>query len=203
MKNNEEKTSRSFPLYWPDNMPRTDVHKKKRAQFKDRSVSTGRRYLEKEVLHFGGTDLVLSSNLELKLDGYPRSDQRQPSDVGVSVFFNRNKEPMALTCDTYLTVEDNLWALVRTLEALRQIERDGSPALVNRAFKGFNALPDPNAKTWYQILNVKSDCTLEEATTAWRNLSKQYHPDTGDGSDAVIFDQVQKAYKQAKEWLNA
>lgn len=40
MKN--EKTTRSYPLYWPEGWPRTESNKIKRAQFKDRSVFTAR-----------------------------------------------------------------------------------------------------------------------------------------------------------------
>jgi hypothetical protein len=139
-------STRAYPLYWPEGWPRTELYKQKKAQFKDRSVAVGRRFLVDEVRRFGGTDLIISSNLELKLDGTPRSNQRQPEDRGVAIFFKRNDMDMALACDVYTTVEDNLWALYRTLEALRQIERDGSPALINRAFKGFAALPDPNSR---------------------------------------------------------
>ena len=121
---NDENSTRAYPLYWPESWPRTDGNKIKRAQFKDRSVFTARRELENEVRKFGGLKLIISSNLKLNLDGTLRSGQKQPADKGVAVFFERKNEPMALACDVYSTVEDNLWALVRTLEALRQIERD-------------------------------------------------------------------------------
>jgi hypothetical protein len=102
---------------------------------------------------------------------------------------------MALACDVYTTVEDNLWALCRTLDALRQIERDGSPALINRAFKGFKALPDPNTKKWWEVLNVPQTAGNEEIKRAYLQLAKQYHPD--HGGDPMMFDQVQKAYDLA------
>lgn len=187
-----ENSIRAYPLYWPDGWPRTEEHKRKRARFDDRSVYQGRRTLSDEVRRFGGTELIISSNLELRLDGNPRSNQRQPRDAGVAIFFKRNKMDMALACDIYLTVEDNLWALCRTLEALRQIERDGSPALINRAFKGFMALPDPDAREWWEVLNVARTASNEEIRKAYIGLAKQYHPD--HGGDAAMFDRVQKAY---------
>jgi len=190
-----DQSMRAFPLYWPESWPRTDDRKIKRAQFKDRSVFIARKELEFEVRRFGGRELIISSNLELKLDGTPRSGQKQPSDKGVAVYFSRNGEPMALACDVYSTVEDNLWALVRTLDALRQIERDGSPALINRAFKGFAALPDPDARKWFEVLGVDASAENSEIKSAYFRLAKQYHPDAG--GDPVIFDQVQKAYDLA------
>jgi hypothetical protein len=191
----DENSTRAYPLYWPEGWPRTESNKIKRAQFKDRSVFTARRELESEVRKFGGRDLIISSNLELKLDGTPRSGQKQPADKGVAVFFERKNEPMALACDVYSTVEDNLWALVRTLEALRQIERDGSPALINRAFKGFMELPDPDARQWWEVLGVDKSADKEEIRKAYFRLANIHHPDKG--GDALMFDQVQKAYDLA------
>jgi len=190
-----EETTRAYPLYWPEGWPRTEDYKRKRARFDDRSVYQGRRVLSDEVRRFGGTELIISSNLELRNDGNPRSNQRQPRDPGVAIFFKRNKMDMALACDIYLTVEDNLWALCRTLEALRQIERDGSPALINRAFKGFMALPDPDAREWWEELNVSRMASNEEIRKAYIQLAKQHHPDAG--GDAAMFDRVQKAYDLA------
>lgn len=161
-------------------------------------MAVGRKFLVEEVRRFGGTELIISSNLELKLDGTPRSNQRQPEDRGVAIFFKRNDVDMALACDVYTTVEDNLWALCRTLEALRQIERDGSPSLINRAFKGFAALADPDALEWWQVLHVARTANNAEIRSAYLRLARQYHPDTGsNGGDSVMFDQVQKAYDLA------
>lgn len=193
---NNSDSQRSFPLYWPDSWPRTDANKVKKAQFKDRSVFTARKELEFEARRFGGRDLIISSNLELKLDGTPRSGQKQPQDRGVAIFFARKGEPMALACDVYSTVEDNLWALVRTLQALRQIECDGSPALINRAFKGFAALPDPETKQWFQVLNVSADAEESVVRGAYITLAKKYHPDNSETGDAEQFRMVQQAYEK-------
>lgn len=187
---------RSFPLYWPEGWSRTEAGKIKRAQFKDRSVFTARKELEYEVHRFGGRDLIISSNLELKLDGTPRSGQKQPVDRGVAIFFSRNGEPTALACDVYSTVEDNLWALVRTLEALRQIERDGSPALINRAFKGFAALPDPEKKQWFEVLNVPADSDPSIVKSSYFALARKYHPDNLETGDDDQFRMVQQAYEK-------
>ena len=115
----------------------------------------------------------------------------------MAIFFQRAKVDMALACDVYTTVEDNLWALCRTLDALRQIERDGSPALINRAFKGFAALPDPDAKKWYEILNLAETASNEDVRRVYLTLAKKYHPDNQETGDEVLFRQVQQAYDLA------
>jgi hypothetical protein len=169
----------------------------KRARFGDHSVREGRQVLGDQVRLFRGTDLIISSNLELRLDGNPRSNQRQPGDRGVAVFFQRGGQSMALACDLYTTVEDNLWALCRTLDALRQIERDGSPSLIQRAFKGFAALPDPDARTWWDVLQVPASASIEAIRAAYFRMARQYHPDNKVTGNDELFRQVQKAYEQA------
>lgn len=186
---------RSYPLYWPEGWPRAKYQKQ--ARFGDHSVAYGRKVLSDQVRLFGGSDLIISSNLELKLDGMPRSNQRQPGDRGVAIFFKRNKQDFALACDVYSTVEDNLWALCRTLDALRQIERDGSPALINRAFKGFAALPDPDQKKWWEVLGVAENANNEQIRAAYFKLARQYHPDNKDTGNDSLFRQVTQAYELA------
>lgn len=190
-------STRAYPLYWPEGWPRAQSHQIKRARFGDHSVAEGRRIVADEVRLFGGKDLIISSNLELRLDGNPRSNQKQPTDRGVAIFFKRRGENVALACDIYTTVEDNLWALCRTLDALRQIERDGSPSLINRAFKGFAALPDPNARKWWEVLGVHETAGNDDVKKAYFSLARKYHPDNKETGDAELFRQVQNAYELA------
>jgi len=197
-------TTRSYPLYWPEGWPRAKSHEIKQARFGDHSVAQGRRVVADQVRLFGGSDLIISSNLQLNKDNNPRSGQRQPDDRGVAIFFKRNKQDVALACDIYTTVEDNLWALCRTLEALRQIERDGSPSLINRAFKGFAALPDPEARKWFEVLGVPETATNDEIRRAYFSLARKYHPDHNPNDDVAAqnFRQVQTAYELATEGNN-
>lgn len=190
-------STRAYPLYWPEGWPRAGSHQVKRARFGDHSVAEGRRVVADQVRLFGGKDLIVSSNLELRLDGNPRSNQRQPADRGVAIFFKRNKQDMALACDIYTTVEDNLWALCRTLDALRQIERDGSPSLINRAFKGFAQLPDPGARQWWDVLGVDMRASTEEIKKAYFDLARRYHPDNKATGNPELFRQVRQAYELA------
>jgi hypothetical protein len=187
-------STRAYPLYWPEGWPRATFHKV--AKFGDHSVKAGRTEIARQVALFDARELIISTNLELRTsDGLPRSNQRQPADRGVAIYFKRGGVDMALACDVYTTIEDNLWALARTLDALRQIERDGSPSLINRAFKGFAQLPDPDRREWWEVLNVARTASNEEIRSAYLRLAKQYHPDAG--GDAKMFDQVQKAYDLA------
>jgi hypothetical protein len=48
---------------------------------------------------------------------------------------------LVIACDAFETVANNLAAIVGTIQAIRKIERCGTSALLERAFKGFAALP--------------------------------------------------------------
>ena len=57
------------------------------------------------------------------------------------------------------------------------------------------ALPDPDTKKWWEVLNVSPTASDTEIKRAYITLAKQYHPD--HGGDPVMFDQIQKAYDLA------
>lgn len=144
-----------------------------------------------EVRRLGGTNLVISSNFTLRQDGLPRAGQRQPDDRGVAVYFSRKKQPFCFACDKWMTVEDNLWAIKLTIEALRQIERTGASDMLDRAFTGFLALPMP--ESWWQVLGISQAASVEEIKVAHRRLVKEHHPDRG--GDATKFQRIQEAYE--------
>lgn len=202
---NEDITN--YPLSFPLNQPRTPASERRRAQFTTRrhrysgygptrkhSVAESAQALEDEIRRMGGMDMIISSNLKVKANGLPYSNQRTPEDPGVAVYFKWKKRDLVFACDKWITVEDNLWAIVKHIEALRGQERWGVGSL-DQAFAGYAALPDPDARKWWEVLGVPE--TADDATikSAYIKLAKQNHPD--HGGDAVVFDQVQKAYDLA------
>lgn len=46
-----------------------------------------------------------------------------------------------IACDSFISVRLNMAAIVSTIKAIRAIERAGTSSLMERAFKGFSALP--------------------------------------------------------------
>jgi hypothetical protein len=202
---NEDITN--YPLYWPSNQPRTKV--RERARFGTRgginyggnyqpgrkhTISESARELELEIRRMGGTNMIISTNLKVKANGIPYSGQRTPDDPGVAVYFHWHKRDLVFACDKWLSIEDNLWAIVKHIEALRGQERWGVGSL-DQAFAGYAALPDPNQTPWWSILGVRETATNDEIKSAYRAKAMQYHPD--HGGDPVQFDQVQKAYNLA------
>jgi hypothetical protein len=197
----------NYPLSFPVSQPRTDSHKRKHAAFTTRrggfshygptrkhSVAESANELELEIKRMQGKDMIISSNLKVKGNGLPYSGQKTPDDPGVAVYFKWKERDVVFACDRWLTDEDNLWAIVKHIEALRGQERWGVGSL-DQAFAGYMALPDPDQKEWWEVLHVDKTASNEVIRQSYIQLAKQYHPDAG--GDAIMFDQVQKAYDLA------
>jgi len=205
---NEDITN--YPLSWPFGQPRTEPQKRKRAQFghtakygigtytpgRKHTIAEGVRALSGELRRMNGREMVVSTNLRVKADGLPYSNQKRVDDPGVAVYFKWHKRDLVFACDKWIDVEDNLWAIFKHIEALRGQERWGVGSL-DQAFAGYAALPDPNTRQWWDVLQVSQTATDAEIEAAHIRLAKQYHPDVPGGSQDM-FVQIQQAYEQAK-----
>ena len=67
----------------------------------------------------GAQRIVISTNAELRQDGFPYSNRRAPEDVGVAVYFTLEGRPYVLPCDKWERVADNLAAIAKHVEAKR------------------------------------------------------------------------------------
>lgn len=149
-------------------------------------------------------DMVISTNLELRLDGLPRSGQKAPDDPGVAIYWKDAGKTRCMAIDIYTKVEQNLAAIAATLEAMRAIERHGGAEILNRAFSGFNALPamgESSIPSWRDVLKLKHECTAEDVKLQYRALAKIYHPDNKETGDSGAFATVQRAYEMAQQEL--
>jgi hypothetical protein len=211
-----------YPLAWPAGWKRTEPGRRTRAKFGRASSFTGSgdqsRYVPGRNLTMSESttrclgelrrmgvqdgDHVISTNVVLRLDGLPRSDQRAPTDPGVAVYWidrgARGSPQRCMAVDHYDRVEDNLAAIAATLEAMRAIERHGGAAILDRAFTGFTALPPPMAagKPWREVFGFQGErVTQIELQGAYRTARSEAHPDKGGLPGA--FQAVQDAYEQA------
>lgn len=215
-------TIQAYPLAWPEGWPR--AKNREYAKFSasskvydtnaQRSVTrardltvndgTARVIATLQRMGRGPDDVVISTNIALRLDGLPRSNQPEPGDPGVAVYWQTRKgERKVMAIDRYTRVADNLGAVAATLEALRGIERWGGGQILDRAFSGFAALPAPgqtHARGWREVLNVDGSVTsLEEVKGQYRRLSSVRHPDKG-GTEAEM-SELNWAWAQAQESL--
>jgi hypothetical protein len=169
-----------FPLAWPIGRPRAST--RSRSQFKVTQAAAVQD-LAYEVDRLGGSQLVITTNVELRKDGLPRADRPVPRDPGVAVYFAYKKKPMCFACDRWESIGENIRAIGQTVGALRGIERWGSGSMIEQAMQGFTALPAPE-QPW-QVLGVKHDASRLEIEGAFRRLASEFHPDRGDDSDKM------------------
>lgn len=66
-------------------------------------------------------NLVISTNIPLRKDGLPLANQRKLDDPGVAVYFTHKGKQMCFACDRWKTVEDNMQAVAKTIDAIRGI----------------------------------------------------------------------------------
>ncbi|MEZ0147991.1 MAG: J domain-containing protein [Candidatus Reddybacter sp.] len=207
------------PLTWPPQHPRTNEGDRIYGRFGKKdghgygmtniTIAEGVKRVIKQIAAYSRVghpyrahpdDVIISTNLLLRNDGLPRSNQKSPQDPGVAVYFTLDDEPRCIPCDSYLRIADNLAAIAATLEALRTVERHGSN-MFDAVFTGFTPLPSPDqvsATTWRHILDYWDD-DIDECKKLYRKASSRTHPD--NGGDAQEFQQIQTAWQQAKDAL--
>lgn len=174
------------PLSWPTGWPRTASHQRADAAFRsnDRilTVAVAIDRLQCELDRLRARDYILSTNVELRLDGMPRSGQAEPSDPGAAIYFKLNGKDTVLACDKWKRVADNIAALAKHIEALRGMDRWGVGSIA-QAFAGYQALPAP--EQWWQVLGVGQHAPRAQIQEAYRELARAAHPDQG-GSTAAM-----------------
>lgn len=184
----------SNPLTWPIDWPRTDPGDRRWARFTRRlSVAVALDEVEEEVRRLGGRNLIVSTDLKMRLDGRPMATAKAPENPGVAVYFDLEGEPTVLACDTWNTVAHNLRAIAKTIDAMRGMDRWGVGSM-KRAFAGYKALPAPgegSRQAWWLVLwpdecELPSHTTQAEIRARAADLIRAHHPDTGDGNMAKL-----------------
>lgn len=209
----------AFPLSWPDGWKRTAPVSRVHAQFgrtdtrlndqgqllyagkKRLSVADALQRLLGELRHMGIPDwnVIVSTNVPLRLDGMPRSD-KEPADPGAAVYWKKNDKQVmrCMAIDRYTRVADNLAAIAATLEAMRAIERHGGGTILERAFLGFAALPEKASSSWRQVFGISTTAaaTWPMVEERFRALAQVHHPDKG--GDRAKFEEIVQARDAAR-----
>jgi hypothetical protein len=174
----------AYPLTWPDGWKRAP--RRRKSPFKVSGFGKARDFLLAEVRRMGGSGVVLSTNIPLRNDGLPYANTREPNDPGVAIYFRYGKRDMCFACDAYTTVRDNAYAVGKTIEALRGIERWGASDMMERAFRGFAALTDGSQpEAWWDVLECPPTADIDTINSQYRSRARTAHPDAG-GSEAAM-----------------
>lgn len=193
--------SKHYPLQYPVGRPRTQYPE--RSKFKPGSIHNEAQSIFKQLELMKATDIIISSNMQYRVDGLPYTRQNV-HDTGVAVYFKSEAgEEQCIPCDSWITLEENMRAIAKTIEAMRGIERWGGKSLMNAAFSGFKALPssiitpppaDRPHRDWWVVLGVDRNATPQEVKQAYRRAQSTSHPDAG--GSALDFQEVNAAYEE-------
>lgn len=181
-----------YPLQWPQGWKRTQSRQAARFSTRQpdrhgitmtRNISLNQAILRlmREADLLGAGNAILSTNVELRLDGQPRSGQPQPDDPGAVLYFELAGDDRCLACDRWTRVEDNVAAIAAHISAIRAVERYGIGTL-EQAFRGYAALP-PAPVDWWIVLQIPKSSSPQDVDAAYKALARQHHPDVG--GDAV------------------
>jgi hypothetical protein len=134
----------AYPLQWPIGWKRTLAKERKLGRFRKSAeaqdwitvaIATERLCTELKRMGVVRDDFVLSTNLILRMDGFPRSDQpTNIPDPGVAVYWQDGTERRCIATDIYTEVNDNIAVIAATFEAMRAIERHGGAQIMDRAY---------------------------------------------------------------------
>lgn len=192
----------AFPLFWPSHKPRAQ-RRETQGRFKA-SFAKARDQALLEIRRLGGTEPIISTNIPLKKGTnvpYAMDWGKTIPDPGVAVYFKRKGKEMCFACDCWRHVQDNMYAVAITIEALRGIARWGTGDMMEASLRGFTALPESTGGlTWWVTLETAHNATEEQVNAAFRRLAKIYHPDLhpGDAECAEHFMKIRQAYDQAQ-----
>ncbi|AKU43478.1 molecular chaperone [Caulobacter phage Sansa] len=173
-----------FPLAWPTHKPRTKNRQAGKFRYKDGrgwmvdlTTAMAMERLDREINLLGAQLPILSSNIELKMDGRPRSGT-DPADPGVALYFQLKGKPHTMACDTYNNVAQNIAALAAHIESTRAIERYGV-ATAAEVLQAFTALPPPinmpaPSRPWWEVFGViRTQVGPDDIQALYRAKAKQ------------------------------
>lgn len=122
-------------------MPEATGPCNKRSKFRS---TPGKIYsaLATEIRRLNGRGTVIEAGFredQIRNDGWPYSSAR-PSHSAVRVSFQSDLGPLSFDCSTYTTIDDNLLAIAKTMERLRDIARYGA-VKGGQQYQGWKQLP--------------------------------------------------------------
>jgi hypothetical protein len=173
--------TQAYPLQWPDFIPRST--RRESGKFKT-TLPAALQNVRDSLRLFGSdsgkpvADIVLSSNVSL--------GHEKPGDPGIAVWFKWDGEQRCIPVDRYLTPAANLQAIHHIVEARRVELRHGTLALVRASMRGFQALPAPGTKPWWEVLGVPENAQPVAIEAAYRALARERHPDRPGGSHDMM-----------------
>ncbi len=167
--------------------------------------------LDRELFQLSAKDVELLVALEpeqFRLDGRPRAGARAAHPGVILSFTIPGIGAVSYPCDTFTTWEDNLRAIVLSLESLRRVDRYGVTKR-GEQYRGFLALEATAAPAGFDDVNaalrflgslypdMPGAATKVTPKLLLRGAQRRAHPDHG-GDDAT-FQRVSLAEAKLRE----
>jgi hypothetical protein len=152
-------------LQWPPGWKRTSSNQKQWGSHLKLENSKG---LRNELRLLGADQVVISTDQD---------------DDAVAVYFVLKGKRLVMACDRFDSQSANMRSLTLAIAAMRQLERHGGGAMMDRAFAGFTALPPP--RSCWEVLGIEPGSNRLAVGRAFRAKALKHHPDQG-GSDKAM-----------------
>lgn len=198
------------PLSWDRPITPSDA-RRSHASFRA-SWSNTQALLDDELDHLDGQRVVLQADFreqDLRVDGMPRANARQPEFPGIKISFDSQHGPLVYATDTYAFWQHNVRAIALALEALRAVNRYGVTKRAEQ-YQGWKAIgagptahPDGPVFTrgaaagWLAARGGAGISAAEIlahpdiARRAYKRAALRLHPDTGgDAAEFRLLGQV-------------
>ena len=187
-----------------DRWPKPFTKTRKASRFKA-NFDTVLASLQYEIYKAGGNHRVAVIQLALRdadirqSDGMPKAYSK-PDHPGVIVSFKNGKnQELSFPCDRFTHWNANLYAIAKSLDALRMVDRYGVTTQ-GEQYRGWQALPPaPVAGSLdAEIVALRAACgfgdvTRENWREAYRAAVKLLHPDANGGQTLPGWTRLQAA----------
>lgn len=188
----------AYPCYWPEGWVRTPSHRRKDSKYKF-TFARARDEITRQLKLMGAREIVISTNIPLRLDGLPLANRSEPDDPAVAVYWAERGEwdvraqrntykHRVIACDHWRRVYENMHAVNKSLDALRALQRAGATQVIEKAFTGFTALAASNpARGWREVfgLHPTRPVMRTEIDAMYRELAALRHPDRGGSHEQM------------------
>jgi hypothetical protein len=202
MNSNATTLPAAYPLYWPEEWPRTPYGSKKRSRY-DVTYQKASTEALQSLKRMRVSQWSLSSNLRVQRNLPPTEGAAAREDSGAALWWidPKRRETRVIACDMYESVRENVRAIGLAIEALRALERTGATQILDRAMQTFatKGLPAPKPEWVYALGLVDYPASQAHVHEAFRSRSKLAHPDSGGSHQSFI--ELQQARDAALAWL--
>lgn len=167
--------------------------------------------LDREVGNLGADHFVIEADFsesDIRLDGMPRANARQPSFPGVRIAFESRHGPLIYQSDVCAYWQHNVRSIALGLEALRAVDRYGISSRAQQ-YTGWKAIEAPRAASTFNTVEAalawlqSEECAGFAGAAALniRSLIKHamstHHPDRG--GDPAKWTKVEQARQMLKQ----